>query len=78
MSSFTMFKLGYQNLTGQNLIKVEGEKGNFYDLLSNCTRKHNWRDLKVTDRELKDWRIRNVHDIKIDQVLQVALLDGHY
>ena len=26
MSSFTMFKLGYQNLTGQNLIKVEGEK----------------------------------------------------
>ena len=78
MSSFTMFKLGYQNLTGQNLIKVEGEKGKFYDLLSNCTREHNWRDLKVTDRELKDWRIRNVHDIKIDQVLHHPLLDGHY
>ena len=78
MSSFTMFKLENQNMTGQNLIKVEGETEHFDYLLSNRTRKHNWRDLKVTNRELKDWRIRNVHDIKIDQVLQVALLDGHY
>ena len=78
MSSFTMFKLENQNMTGQNLIKVEGETEYFDYLLSNRTRKHNWRDLKVTNRELKDWRIRNVHDIKIDQVLQVALLDGDY
>ena len=78
MSSFTMFKLENQNVTGQNLIKVEGETEHFDYLLSNRTRKHNWRDLKVTNRELKDWRIRNVHDIKIDQVLQVALLDGDY
>lgn len=78
MSSFTMFKLENQNMTGQNLIKVEGETEHFDYLLSNRTRKHNWRDLKVTNRELKDWRIRNVHDIKIDQVLQVALLDGDY
>ena len=78
MSSFTMFKLENQNMTGQNLIKVEGETEDFDYLLSNRTRKHNWRDLKVTNRELKDWRIRNVHDIKIDQVLQVALLDGDY
>ena len=77
MSSFTMFKLENQNMTGQNLIKVEGETEHFDYLLSNRTRKHNWRDLKVTNRELKDWRIRNVHDIKIDQVLQVALLDGY-
>lgn len=73
-----MFKLENQNMTGQNLIKVEGETEHFDYLLSNRTRKHNWRDLKVTNRELKDWRIRNVHDIKIDQVLQVALLDGDY
>lgn len=78
MSSFTMFKLENQNVTGQNLIKVEGGKEHFDYLLSNRTRKHNWRDFKVTYRELKDWRIRNVHDIKIDQVLQVALLDGDY
>ena len=78
MSSFTMFKLENQNMTGQNLIKVEGETEHFDYLLSNRTRKHNWRDLKVTNRELKDWRIRNVHDIKIDQVLQVALLNGDY
>ena len=78
MSSFTMFKLENQNMIGQNLIKVEGETEHFDYLLSNRTRKHNWRDLKVTNRELKDWRIRNVHDIKIDQVLQVALLDGDY
>ena len=78
MSSFTMFKLENQNMTGQNLIKVEGETEHFDYLLSNRTRKHNWRDLKVTNRELKDWRIRNVHDIKIDQVLQVTLLDGDY
>ena len=67
-----------QNMIGQNLIKVEGETEHFDYLLSNRTRKHNWRDLKVTNRELKDWRIRNVHDIKIDQVLQVALLNGDY
>lgn len=78
MSSFTMFKLENQNMIGQNLIKVEGETEHFDYLLSNRTRKHNWRDLKVTNRELKDWRIRNVHDIKIDQVLQVTLLDGDY
>ena len=48
----------------------------FVYLLSNCTRKHNWCDLKVTDRKVKEWRICIVHDVKIDQVLQVALLDG--
>ena len=79
MSSFTMFKLENQNGTGQNLIEVEGEKEEeLHHLLSNRTCKHNWRYLKVTDREIKDWRIRIVHDVKIDQVLQVALLDGDY
>ena len=45
-------------------------------LRADGARKHDRRDLEVTKSEVKDGLIIRIHDIHIDQVLGIALLNG--
>ena len=45
-------------------------------LRADGARKHNRRDLEIAKSEVKDGLIISIHDIHVDQVLGIALLNG--
>ena len=48
-----------------------------YYLRANGTREHYWRDIELREAEVVAFRSFLLHDIHVNQVLRIALLDGN-
>ena len=48
-----------------------------YYLRANGTREHYWRDIELREAEVVAFRSFLLHDIHVNQVLCIALLDGN-